>query len=216
MDIERFLVQVLAITSTFNIKIALILYILCTVGEIGFALPYILETIWLFAGFQLARGSLEFTDLILIWLVAQAGRQTGSLVLYYSGVRGIEPVEKLYKRYIEPRLPGKKYIPPAVNRYLSNPSSFSVAAGRLMGLRVPVALTLGAKRKLSRLVIGILLSSIVWDGIYLIIGGTVGAAVIPNPLNMLLYSLGGLTALYVVTLGVRYFLRLYSVKDRPT
>ena len=100
-------------------------------------------------------------------------------------------------------------------RQLNNPSPFSVAAGRLVGLRIPMAMTMGAKQKLSHLVLGVLLSSIVRDGLYLILGRTVGAAVVPHPLSMLLYSLVGLTVLYVITVGIRYLFRLRSPKSKP-
>ena len=77
-----------------------------------------------------------------------------------------------------------------------------------------MAITMSAKQKLSHLALVVLLSSIVWDGLYLIIGSTVCAAVVPKPEYMLLYSLGGLTALYLVILGVRYLLRLRSTKNK--
>jgi membrane-associated protein len=214
MSLSGLLSQALEITSTFNPKIAIILFLLCSIGEIGFTLPYILETIWLIAGYQLGIGTLPFQDLILIWLVAQAGRQTGSLVLYYSGVLGLTPLKKYYRRYIEPKLPKRQIIPLGIARSLANPSPFSIAIGRLVGLRIPMALTMSARQKLSHLALGVLLSSIIWDGVYLIIGGTLGPKVVPKPQYMLLYSVGGLTILYLVTLGVRYFLRRRSQRKR--
>jgi membrane-associated protein len=80
-----------------NPKIAIILFLLCAIGEIGFALPYILETLWLLAGYQLAQGNLSTLDLAYLWLVAQAGRQTGSLALYYSSVLGMVPLRSFTK-----------------------------------------------------------------------------------------------------------------------
>ena len=154
-------------------------------------------------------------DLFEIWLVAQAGRQTGSFVLYYSGVLGMAPLKRFYKRYIEPRLPKRQFIPPGIAKRITNPSPFSVAMGRLVGLRIPMALTMSARQRLSHLALGVLLSSIIWDGIYLIIGGTVGPKVVPKPQYMLLYSLAGLTILYLIILGVRYLLRLRSQKKKP-
>ncbi len=216
MSWSGFLSQALAVTGTFNPKIAIILFLLCSIGEIWVALPYVLETIWLLAGYQLATGTLSLTDLAEIWLVAQAGRQTGSLVLYYSGVLGMAPLRKLYIKYIEPRLPKRQIIPSGLAKYLNNPSPFSVAVGRLIGMRVPMALTMSAKQRLSNLALGVLLSSIIWDGIYLIIGGTLGPKIVPKPQYMLLYSLGGLTVLYLIVLGVRYLLRLRrSQKKNP-
>jgi membrane-associated protein len=204
MSLSGLLYQALEITSTFNPRIAIILFLLCSIGEVGFTLPYILETIWLIAGYQVGIGTLPFGDLLLIWLVAQAGRQTGSLALYYSGVLGLTPLKKFYRRHIEPKLPKRQIIPPGIARSLANPSPFSIAIGRLVGLRVPMALTMSARQKLSHLALGVLLSSIIWDGAYLIIGGTLGPKVVPRPQYILLYSIGGLTILYLVTLGVRY------------
>lgn len=214
MSWSGLLSQALEITRTFNPKIAIILFLLCSIGEIGFALPYILETIWLLAGYQLGTGALSLSDLLLIWGVAQAGRQTGSFILYYSAMLGMRPLKKFYKRFVEPRLPKRQIIPPAVVKSLTNPSPFSVAAGRLIGLRIPMALTMGAGQRLFQLALGVLLSSIVWDGIYLAVGRTVGATAVPKPQYMLLYSLGGLTGLYLVTLGGRYLWRLRFSKNK--
>jgi membrane protein DedA with SNARE-associated domain len=155
-------------------------------------------------------------DLLLIWLVAQAGRQTGSLILYYSAALGLGPLRKFYGKFIEPRVPRRQFIPACIMKQITNPSPFSVAIGRLIGLRIPMAITMSARQKLSHLSLGVLLSSIVWDGIYLIIGSTVGAAVVPKPQYMLLYSLGGLTVLYMVTLGVRFLLRKRAMKNKST
>jgi hypothetical protein len=207
MDWSGLLSQALGITSTFNPKIAILLFLLCVVGEIGFALPYILETIWLLAGYQLARGALSPVDILLIWLIAQAGRQTGSLVLYFSGVYGLPPLRRFFKRFIEPRMPKRQIIPSNLARSLADPSPFSIASARLVGLRIPIALLMSARQRLFPLVLGVLISSIVWDGAYLIVGSLVGATVATQPVNMLLYSLGGLTVLYLIVLSIRYLIR---------
>jgi len=195
--------QVLTATSSFNLKIAILLFLLCSIGEIGFALPYVLETIWLLAGYQLGTGDLQLGELLKIWLVAQAGRQTGSLVLYYSAVLGLAPLKKIYKKYIEPRLPKRQFIPASVTKHLTNPSPISIAIGRLVGLRIPMALTMGARQKLLHLALGVLISSIIWDGIYIIIGRTVGS-VLPKTEFMVLYSVGGLTIVYISVLVIRH------------
>jgi hypothetical protein len=145
MNWSGFLAQALEITSSFNLKIAILLYLLCAIGEIGFGLPYILETIWLLAGYNLAHHTLSPINLLLIWLVAQAGRQSGSVALYYSGVIGLIPLKKFYKRFIEPRLPKKQYIPAGIAKHLTDPTPFSIGLGRLLGLRVPMALAMSAR-----------------------------------------------------------------------
>jgi membrane-associated protein len=214
MDWGGLLSQAVDITSTFNFKLALILYFLCAVGEVGFALPYILETIWLLAGYQLAQKQITVQEVLYLWLIAQAGRQTGSIALYYSGMLGMVPLKKFYNKYIKHRLPKKQFIPPGLMKHLTNPSPFSIAVARLLGLRIPMALTMSLKHKLSHLVLGVLLSSVIWDGIYLLLGSTVGAAMVPKPLNMLLYSLGGLTGLYLLTLGIRQLFHWRSARKK--
>jgi membrane protein DedA with SNARE-associated domain len=213
-SIQTFSTQVLDITGSLNFKIALILFFLCLIGEIIIALPYFLEIIWLAAGYQLVQGNLSPLNLLYIWLVAQAGRQIGSLVLYYSSYLGMIPLKKLYRKWVEPRIPKKVVIPGPILKSLANPSAFSVAIGRLVGLRVPIALTMSAKQKLSTLALGVALSSIVWDGIYLVLGSTVGATFRPKPQYMLLYSVVVLVLLYLLTLGVRHFFHLRSAKTR--
>jgi membrane protein DedA with SNARE-associated domain len=208
--------QALEITGAFNFKIAIILFLLCSIGEIGFALPYILETIWLLAGYQLGIHQLSILDLVKIWLVAQAGRQTGSLILYYSGVLGMRPLKKFYKRFIESRLPKRQFIPNGLAKRLTNPSPFSIAAGRLIGLRIPMALTVSAQQKLLNLVLGVIISSIIWDGVYLIIGSTLGPKVVPEPQYVLLYSVGGLTALYLLIIGLRFFIKYLRSRSKKT
>jgi membrane protein DedA with SNARE-associated domain len=200
--LENFLSQALQITGNFNPHIAVILFLLCFFGEAWFGIPYILETIWLLSGYQLATRPSFINDLILIWLVSQAGRQTGSLVLYYSGILGLEPLKKFYKRFVESRLPKKQMVPSFIKKLLTKPSPFAVAVGRLFGLRIPMALTMSANRKLPELALGVLMASIVWDGAYIVIGMLVGPKV-ENKQMMLLYSLAGLTGLYLMTLGLR-------------
>ncbi len=207
--------QALEITGAFNFKIAVILFLLCSIGEIGFALPYILETIWLIAGYQLGTHTLAPLDLLKIWLVAQAGRQTGSLVLYYSGVLGMRPLKRLYKRFVEPHLPKKSLVPSGLLKRLSNPTPISIAAGRLIGLRIPMALTVSARQKLLNLALGVVISSVIWDGVYLIIGSTLGPKVVPKPEYVLLYSVGVLTALYLTIIGVRQLVKVVRSQRKP-
>lgn len=200
---DNFLSQALQITSNFNPQIAIILFLLCFFGEAWIGIPYILETIWLLAGYQLATQPDYIGDLLLIWFVSQAGRQAGSLVLYYSGILGLAPLKKFYKKFIESRLPKKQMVPSFIKNLITRPSPFAVAVGRLFGLRIPMALTMSANRKLPQLALGVLMASIVWDGAYIVIGMLVGPKV-ENKQMMLLYSLAGLTGLYLITAGLRF------------
>jgi membrane protein DedA with SNARE-associated domain len=210
--LENFLSQALQITNNFNPHIAIVLFLLCFFGEAWIGIPYILETIWLLSGYQLATQPDFAGDLILIWLTSQAGRQSGSLVLYYSGILGLAPLKKFYKRFIESRLPKKQVVPDFIRKLVLKPSPFAVAVGRLFGLRIPMALTMSANRKLPQLALGVLMASVVWDGAYIVIGMLVGPRV-ENKQMMLLYSLAGLTVLYLVIAGLRIFKNRHQAKN---
>lgn len=200
---ESFLSQALQITNNFNPNLAIILFLLCFIGEAWVGIPYVLETLWLLCGYQVATNPSFLGDLSLIWLVSQAGRQTGSVVLYFSGVLGLAPLKMFYKRFIESRMPKKQIVPSFVKKLLTRPSFISVALGRLIGLRIPMAMLMSANRKFPQLALGVLTASVVWDGAYIIIGMLVGPRV-ENKQMMLFYSLAGLTILYLITLGFRF------------
>jgi membrane-associated protein len=214
MNVQDILAQVLSATGVFNIKVAAVLFLCCMIGEFGFSLPYLLESIWLLAGYQLGRGVLSPWDLALFWLTAQAGRQAGAVALFYVSRLGTTKLIKLYKKYLEPKLSGKTKLPGFVERRINDLSPFSVALGRLFGLRIPITFTLGVKKKLPQLMAGVLLSSIVWDAIYLILGRIVGATVAIKPLNMFFYSIAGLTVLYLTVLAFRFIKRLRTFSKK--
>lgn len=66
---------------------------------------------------------------------------------------------------------------------------------------------LAFKKKLAAAMAGVLLSSLVWDAVYLILGATVGRTTALAPIQMLLFSVAGLTLLYLVVLIVRRFFK---------
>jgi membrane protein DedA with SNARE-associated domain len=209
--LESFLLQVLQITNDFNLQLAVILFLFCFIGEAWVGIPYVLETIWLLSGYQAAKNPAFASDLVMIWLVSQSGRQVGSVVLYFSGVIGLTPIKKFYKRFIESRLPKKQIIPSPIKRLLTRPSFISVALGRLIGMRIPMAMLMSANRKFAQLALGVVTASILWDGAYILIGMLVGP-VVENKQMMLVYSVSGLTILYLITLAVRFIRNKYQVK----
>ncbi|RJQ39377.1 MAG: hypothetical protein C4555_03390 [Dehalococcoidia bacterium] len=217
MNFSELLQSVLAIAGTFDTRLVIFLFLICAIGEFGLvSIPYLLETVWLSSGYNFSTGALTFYHLGLLWLVAQVARQAGAIVLFYGGRFGSVPVAKFYQKYIKARLATKLAANPAGSfKFLSGMnylSPYSVAAGRLLGLRVPLSLAVGANRRLSTNMLGILMSSLIWDGIYISLGAF-GGRIQLKPSHMMLYSLVGLTLLYVVTLTVRHFRRRAPVKD---
>lgn len=204
MNIENFLSQFLNMTSTFNPKIGIFLFLICLIGEIKIPIPYLLETTWLLVGYQFGRGLVSPFHLILIWLTAQIGRQIGATILYYFSRLGSVPIVNFYNKNLKEKSFTKKFVPKLINK--TNLTPFSVALGRLIALRIPLTLALAIKRKLKVLLLGVLLSSIVWDGMYIFLGA-ISKAVVLSPFQMLLFSLSGLTALYVIIFVIHYFVK---------
>lgn len=192
--------QVISFTGNFNIQLVIALYLICAIGEFGASVPYLLEGVWILAGYHVATGTFNPLHLASLWVVAQLGRQTGALALYYLSRVGSSRLIKFYKRRFEgststgePRGIFRRA------RQVNYLSPFSVALGRLFWLRIPLTLTLGALRRWRVLAAGVVISSLVWDNIYIIIGAIGGKAVL-KPYELVIYSLVGLTVIYLASL----------------
>lgn len=217
MNLEVIFQQVFNLAGTFNPTLVVFLFLICSIGEFGVSIPYLLETVWLVSGYNLGNGTLPFLDLVLLWLVAQIGRQVGATMLYHLGRFSSMPLIKLYHKYFQAslseKLSGNSLMPLNFLRRVNYLSPFSVALGRLFWLRIPLTLTLGVKKQLRTLLLGVVLSSLVWDGIYISLGVIVGVNVRLEPFQMILYSLAGLTLLYAVNFAVGRLLRLRTSKN---
>lgn len=209
----NFLQQILNFAGTFNLQLVGLLFLICAAGEMWLiSVPYLLETVWLLAGYNIAVGTLSPLQVVLLWLVAQLGRQTGALVVFSLGRLGSLPLSRLYGKYVEARLKklsGRENRVSRILRHLdSHMSPFLVALGRLLGLGTLLSVTLGVKRRYKVLLLGVLLSSLVFDGIFIISGLVVGAKTSVKPIEMLLFSLIGLTGLYIIVFIARHLVRL--------
>jgi membrane-associated protein len=200
MNLEQFFSQSLNLVGTFDPKIALFLFLLCLIGDIFVSIPYILETVWLFAGYQLSKGILPFYNLLLLVVASQLGRQIGSIILGYIGRIGSMPFMK-YKKHFENNSTLKKLL-----KKINIASPLSVAFGRLFYLRIPLSLILGAKRQFKTLSMGVLISGLVFDTIFIVLGIVVGTTLTLEPIEIFLISVITLTVLYVVNLIFRHYL----------
>jgi membrane-associated protein len=199
--------QNLQLNINLDPRTAALLFVICALGELLVSIPYVLESIWLLAGFQLGAGMLSPFQLIGFWLAAQCGRQAGTLSLYLITRLGSSPLARLYTKLTTSRFWPK---PKINNRMLSRidlASPFSLAYGRLVGLRFPLTIMLALKKKLGSAMAGVLLSSLVWDLIYITLGATVGRTVALKPFQMLLISLSCLTLLYAIVFLARRLIR---------
>lgn len=210
MNLEDILQQVLSVAGTFNLKLVIFLFLICATGEFGLSIPYLLETVWLLSGYHLGSGAISPSDLVLLWLAAQAGRQSGAASLFYFSRLGSPPLKRLYQKFsgttvarkLSDSPAGGKTMPVKLLRRLCDLTPFSAAIGRFFGLRLPLTMTLAVQKRLRTLLAGVLLQSLVWDGIYISLG-ILGGRTVLRPAQMLLYSLIGLTLLYIITLAIR-------------
>ncbi|MBI2853789.1 MAG: hypothetical protein HYX87_02575 [Chloroflexi bacterium] len=207
MNFDSWLASTLGFSGGLGIQTAIVLFLVCLVGELAFPIPYVLESVWLLAGYYLGARLLTPWNLALLWLIAQVGRQAGSTGLYFLAGLGTNRLTRIYRR-----LRISRYVPEGLSRSravrrISNLSPFSAAYSRLLGLRIPLAFVAAAKHRWKTLSTGVVLSSIIWDGAYVSIGLVAGSRAVLSPLKMLAVSIGGLTAIYVMTVGIRALVR---------
>jgi membrane protein DedA with SNARE-associated domain len=211
MNLENAAAQILALTSTLDLRIAALLFVICAIGELSVGIPYVLESVWLLAGYQLGAGVLSPLQLAGLWLAAQCGRQVGSIALYGAAKLGSMPFARLYRRCRSWRFWPKVSLNRKLANHINLMSPFSVAYARLFGLRIPLTITLAVKKRVASLPLGVLLASLIWDGLYITLGATVGKVVVLKPTEILLATVGGLTLLYLVVFAVRRLLRRRQV-----
>jgi membrane protein DedA with SNARE-associated domain len=202
--------QILKLTSAFDLRMALFIFIVCIFGESVVGIPYVMESIWLLTGYQLGARVLSPFHLIWFWLVAQFGRQAGAIILYQVGKYGSIPVVRFYQRKHLSRFFPKSVANSRVLNRINLVSPFSVAFGRLLAMRIPITLTLGAMRKPKTLAIGVLLSSIIWDAVYISAGIIVGTTAVIKPIHMFVASLIGITIIYLITFLVRHAINRFK------
>lgn len=189
----------------------LLLFLVNLFGEAAFGIPYVLESVWLMVGYQLGAGVLSPWSLAGLFFFAQLGRQIGAVILYQAGRYGSIPLLNFYRRRISPRLSPEKIANSKILNRVNLASPFSVALGRLLAMRIPITLALGAKRKLKTLSIGVFISSLIWDAGYIAVGAIFGSTAIVKPLYMFIASLVSLTIIYTGTFAIRHLFKNFRM-----
>ncbi|MEK7354763.1 MAG: hypothetical protein AABZ77_09685 [Chloroflexota bacterium] len=204
MNLTDFFSQGLTLIGAFDARVMVFLFLLCLIGEAsGLFVPYLFEATWLLIGFQVSQRALSPVYLTSLLLTCIVGREVGALALYYASGSGSTLLTRYRDRFI-PSADIINTIPLKLFRKIDITSSpFSVALGRLLWLRIPLTLILGAKRKLKVLLLGVALSSLVYEGIYLTLGAIVGKTAKVEPIRLILYFIASLTVIYVITFAIR-------------
>lgn len=207
MNLENFFQGIASFTATQDPRMYILLFLLCLIGEIGLAIPYILEGVWLLVGFNIGNGDMSPWQVVGLWFAVQAGRQLGSLGLYRIARFGMPALTAFYHKIHLDRIFNRLNARSSAVSKVNLASPFSVAFGRMFGMRIPMLLVMAAKKKPGMLTLGVLIQSVIWDALYISIGIIFGKTVDIQPGYMLLISLGSLTAIYLVTLAVRMLIR---------
>jgi|WetSurMetagenome_2_1015567.scaffolds.fasta_scaffold41096_2 membrane-associated protein len=210
MNPANIITSMLSMTTTLDPRMAALLFTICCIGEFGLiTVPYVLESIWLLIGYQLGAGELSPLHMIGLWLAAQFGRQAGAAALYQMAKLGAAPIVKLFQFLRLSRLIPKKFLNSRIVDKVDLLSPFSVAYGRFIGLGIPLTLTLAVKKKRKVLMLGILISSVIWDAIYLVLGIAGGTTTEIKPAYMFLASIGLVTLIYFITFLVRRIIKRF-------
>jgi len=206
---DSFFSNIISFTGSPDAWTVFLLLAWCFIGEVGIAIPYALESFWLLVGFSLGAGELPAGFLLALWVAAQAGRQAGSLGLYRIARFGVPALEKFFHNIRLGKLFAKVKSRTGAAQRFNLASPFSVAFGRMVGMRIPMMLVMAGKKRPGTLALGVLLSSLVWDALYISLGAIFGATVDIGQGYMLLISLGCIAVIYLITYGVKRLVKRF-------
>jgi membrane-associated protein len=211
MNIQTITQDILSIAGTFNIWLIISLFILCMINEAGLSIPYLMETIWILAGYHAISGAIPIYQVMLLWLTACSGRMLGAMILYRLLGLGSTWLMKIYRKFFGKFLDEKNTkdnsLAMRVMRRINLFSPFSVAFGRLIWLKIPMTILLTMRRQPKTLLLAIALSTAIWEGTYLVVG-VIGGNTHLKPGWFVLYSIGALTLIYGVMFIVRKLFKL--------
>jgi len=161
--------QSLDTLSQGNILALTALFLILALGEWGIPFPFVLQSVLFFIGYQISHGSMQVIPLLLVLI---SGRLVGSAVLFWSARALGNPLAGWFQK----RFWRIQYKLDRLNSRLGTRSPIAVAMGRMTpGLLVPTSLSSGAiGLRYEYFVLGVALSSIIWDGTFILSGIVLG------------------------------------------
>lgn len=138
MNLDQSVASALGFSAGFGLRTATILFVVCAVGEFAVPIPLMPETMWLLASYYLGAGNLSAVQLTGLWMIAQLGRQAGSISLYYVAGRGADRLTSLDRKLRLSRFVPRSIVKSKAARHITDVSPFSAAFARLVGLRLPL------------------------------------------------------------------------------
>ena len=202
--------QIVSFTGIFNIWLILSVFLLFVFNEFGLFIPYLVETVWLMIGYHTFGGSISAFHVILLWIIAILGRTTG-VIIFYRLIRLSSPwITMLYHRHFNTDLTSKiknnNILRLRILKRINIFSPYTVAFGRLIGLKIPFSITLSLHKRIKNMILALILSSIIHDSIYICLG-VVGSTIKLPSILIILYSLLALAIIYGVSFIIRFLLR---------
>jgi membrane-associated protein len=190
----------LVFTSSLNMWLAISIFFLLFISEFGISIPYLMETIWILVGYHMRSSSLSPFDIPIFLMIATSGRMCGATALYSLTGLGRNWITRTYQRFFARVLRFDEArgdsLPARVLSRINLFSSFAVAFGRLVWLKIPLTWTMSMKQNLKVLLGGVALSSIIWDLVYILIGVIVGTTQL-QPYQTVLCSIAALAIIYI-------------------
>lgn len=217
MDFEGFLHGIVDFTAALDPRMALLFFVICCFGEIGISILFLLEFLWVNVGINIGAGKMPPWHLLGLWLCAQVGRQLGSAILYRIARFGMPALNRFYHKVRLDRFFNKIIARSGPIGRINITSPFSVAFGRLIGMRFPMLLVMAAKKRFRMLALGVLISSIIFDGLYISVGAIFGMTIEDvkkfNPIYTVLITVGMLAIIYLTTFTIRYIIKRRKVNQ---
>ena len=96
--------QVTDLTAVFTPWLLLAIFLMGLIAEFGVSIPYLMETVWLFSGYNLVVGNITIEHILLFLVVALIGRILGSSILFYISWYGKASLGLLFVGYVKPRM----------------------------------------------------------------------------------------------------------------
>lgn len=96
--------QVMGLTVIFTPWLLLAIFLIVLVAEFGVSIPYLMESVWLFSGYNLAIGNISIQHLLLFCVIGLVGRIAGASALFYISWYSKTPLGILFLGYLKPRV----------------------------------------------------------------------------------------------------------------
>lgn len=140
-------------------------YLVALIGEFGIPFPLVMQTMLLYAGYELATGNLYPLRFVL---VAMAGSESGATLLYWLA----RSATKLLSPWLAKALNPKNRRLSALGARLKDGQGKVIAVGRVIpGLMVPLSLMAGILHfSYPRFTFWVFLSELLWVSPFLLLG----------------------------------------------